>query len=52
MRNAYRLLVGTPAGKKSFGRPRHKWVDNNKKDLKETEFRGGGGAGLYSYSTG
>jgi hypothetical protein len=27
-RNAYRLLVGKPEGKKPLGRPRHRWVDN------------------------
>jgi hypothetical protein len=32
-RNAYRLLVGKPEGKKSLGRPRHRWVDNIRMDL-------------------
>jgi hypothetical protein len=27
-RNAYRLLVGKPEGKRPPGRPRRKWVDN------------------------
>jgi hypothetical protein len=27
-RNAYRLLVGKPEGKRPLGRPRHKWVDS------------------------
>jgi hypothetical protein len=27
-RNAYRLLVGNPEGKRPLGRPRHRWVDN------------------------
>jgi hypothetical protein len=26
-RNAYRLLVGMPVGKRSLGRPRRRWVD-------------------------
>jgi hypothetical protein len=26
-RNAYRLLVGKPEGKRPLGRPRHRWVD-------------------------
>jgi hypothetical protein len=26
-RNAYRLLVGKPEGRKPLGRPRHRWVD-------------------------
>jgi hypothetical protein len=32
-RNAYRLLVGKPEGKRPLGGPRHKWVDNIKMDL-------------------
>jgi hypothetical protein len=32
-RNAYRLLVGKPEGKRPLGRPRHKWVVNIKLDL-------------------
>jgi hypothetical protein len=27
-RNAYRLLVGKPEGKRPVGRPRRRWVDN------------------------
>jgi hypothetical protein len=34
-RNAYRLLVGKPEGKKPLGRPRRRWVDNIKVDLGE-----------------
>jgi hypothetical protein len=34
-RNAYRLLVGNPEGKRSLGRPRHRWVDNIRTDLGE-----------------
>jgi hypothetical protein len=26
-RNAYRLLVGKPGGKRPLGRPRHRWAD-------------------------
>jgi hypothetical protein len=33
--NAYRILVGKPEGKRSLGRPRHGWVDNNKMNLKQ-----------------
>jgi hypothetical protein len=25
-RNAYRILVGKPEGKRPLGRPRHRWV--------------------------
>jgi hypothetical protein len=34
-RNAYRLLVGTPEGKRPLGRPRRRWMDNIKMDLLE-----------------
>jgi hypothetical protein len=34
-RNAYRILVGKPEGMKPLGRPRHRWVDNIKIDLRE-----------------
>jgi hypothetical protein len=32
-RNAYRLLVGKPDGKRTLGRPRRRWVDNIRADL-------------------
>jgi hypothetical protein len=34
-RNAYRILVGNPEGKRSLGRPRRRWVNNIKIDLRE-----------------
>jgi hypothetical protein len=34
-RNAYRLLVGKPEGKRPLGRPRRRWVDNIRMDLRE-----------------
>jgi hypothetical protein len=34
-RNAYRLLVGKPEGKRPLRRPRHRWVDNIRLDLGE-----------------
>jgi hypothetical protein len=34
-RNAYRLLVGKPVGKRPLGRPRRRWVDNIRMDLGE-----------------
>jgi hypothetical protein len=34
-RNAYRLLVGKPEGKRPLGRQRHRWVDNISMDLGE-----------------
>jgi hypothetical protein len=40
-RNAYRILVGNPEGKRQLGRLRRRWVDNIKMDL-----RGIGGDGM------
>jgi hypothetical protein len=34
-RGAYRTLVGRPEGKRPLGRPRRRWKDNIKMDLKE-----------------
>jgi hypothetical protein len=34
-RNAYRILVGKPERKRPLGRPRIRWEDNIKTDLKE-----------------
>jgi hypothetical protein len=34
-RGVYRVLVGKPEGKRPLGRPRHRWKDNIKIDLKE-----------------
>jgi hypothetical protein len=33
-RNAYRILVGEPKGKRPLGRPRHRWVGNVKMDFR------------------
>jgi hypothetical protein len=33
-RNAFRISVGKPEGKRPLGRPRHRWEDNIKIDLK------------------
>jgi hypothetical protein len=33
--NVYRVLVGESEGKRSLGRPRRRWEDNNKMDLRE-----------------
>jgi hypothetical protein len=33
--NAYRILAGKPEGKRPIGRPRRRWVDNIKIDLRE-----------------
>jgi hypothetical protein len=39
-RNAYRLLVGKPEGKRPLERPRCRWVDNIKMDLGEIGWGG------------
>jgi hypothetical protein len=39
-RNAYRLLVGKPEGKRPLGRLRRRWVDNIKMDVLETGWGG------------
>jgi hypothetical protein len=39
-RNAYRIFVGKPAGKRSLGRPRRKWEDSIKMDLREIGWDG------------
>jgi hypothetical protein len=39
-RNAYRIFVGKPEGKRSLGRPRYTWVNNIKMDLREIGWDG------------
>jgi hypothetical protein len=34
-RGVYRILVGRPEGKRPLGRPRRRWEDNIKMDLRE-----------------
>jgi hypothetical protein len=38
--DVYRILVGKPEGKRPLGRPRRRWVNSFKMDLREI---GGGG---------
>jgi hypothetical protein len=38
--NACRILVGKLEGRRPLGRPRHRWVDNIKIDLREIEWDG------------
>jgi hypothetical protein len=33
--NVYRILAGKPEGKRPLGRPRRRWVNNIKMDLRE-----------------
>jgi hypothetical protein len=37
---ARRVLVGKPEGRRPLGRPRHRWKDNIKKDLREVGWGG------------
>jgi hypothetical protein len=39
-RNAYRILVEKPERKRPLGRPRRRWVDNIKMDLREVGWDG------------
>jgi hypothetical protein len=39
-RNAYRILVGKPEGKRPLGRQRRRWVVNIKMDLREKGWDG------------
>jgi hypothetical protein len=38
MRGAYNILVGRPEGRRPLGRPRRRWEDNIKMDLREIGF--------------
>jgi hypothetical protein len=39
-RNAYGILVRKPEGKRPLGRPRRRWEDNIKMDLREIGWGG------------
>jgi hypothetical protein len=39
-RNAYRILVGKSEDKRPLGRPRRRWVDNVKMDVREMGWDG------------
>jgi hypothetical protein len=39
-RGVYRVLVGRPKGKRPLGRPRCRWEDNIKMDLREIGIHG------------
>jgi hypothetical protein len=39
-RNAHRILVGKPEGKRPLDRPRRKWVEDIKMDLREIGWGG------------
>jgi hypothetical protein len=39
-RKAYRILVGKPERRRPLGRPRRRWVDNIKMDVREIGWDG------------
>jgi hypothetical protein len=47
-RKVYKVLVGKPEGKRPLGRPRRRWEDGIRMDLREI----GGGCGLDSTVSG
>jgi hypothetical protein len=38
--NTYKILVGKPEGKRPLGRPRRRWLDKTKIDLREMGWGG------------
>jgi hypothetical protein len=48
-RKLYKVLVGKPEGRRPLGRPRRRWEDGIRMDLRET---GLGGCGLASTASG
>jgi hypothetical protein len=40
MRNAYRILMRKPEGKRPIGRPRSRWVNKIKMELREIGWNG------------
>jgi len=40
MRNAYKVLVGNPEGKRPLGRPKHRWEYEIRMDIRETGCKG------------
>jgi hypothetical protein len=40
IRNAYKILVRKPEGKRTLRTPRHRWKDNIRMDLRETVWEG------------
>jgi hypothetical protein len=39
-RDVYRILVGRPEGKRPLGRPRRRWEDNTKMELRRMVIEG------------
>jgi hypothetical protein len=48
-RDFYRVLVGRPEGKRPLERPRRRWEDNIKMDLREIGIDGANCIGLSQY---
>jgi hypothetical protein len=42
-RKVYKVLVGKPEGRRPLGRPRRRWEDGIRMDLREIDLEGGGG---------
>jgi hypothetical protein len=42
MRHACNILIGKPKGKKPLGRPRYRWEDNSRVDVRENGWEGVG----------
>jgi hypothetical protein len=40
MRNSYSILVGKPEGKRPLRKPRRRWKDNVRFDLRESGWKG------------
>jgi len=40
MKNAYNMLVGSSEGKRPLEKPKHRWEDNSRKDLREIVWEG------------
>jgi len=51
-RGVYRVRVGKPEGKRPLVRPRHRWEDNIKMDLKEVGCGGMAGSSWLWIGTG
>jgi hypothetical protein len=51
-RGVYRVLMGKPKGKRPLGRPRRRWEDNIKMDLREVGCRAWAGSRWLRTGTG
>jgi hypothetical protein len=40
MRNGYKIFITKPGGKSSLGRPKRRWEDNIKINLREMQLKG------------